>query len=223
MNIAIVDDEPIFLEIIQNNLQDIVNENIETYSFTSVKDMERTDTIFDFILLDIDMPDCDGIQYSIHHRDVKIVFITSHSSRMKDAFGSNVYGFIEKDDSKEMFCQKMRMVIQEISHMRTIDIKTDIGIYHFQVDDIVYGQYLSNRQISFIVRQKSYIYKGKSLQEFMMMLGDGFYLIDRNTFVNMKHVIGVVNNQVILRDIHQRFTMSARRQTEIKNIFLKRK
>ena len=89
--------------------------------------------------------------------------------------------------------------------------------------DIVYGQYLSDRRISFVVNQKSYIYKGKTFKEFVEMLGDGFYFIDRDTFINMDHVIGIVNNQVILKDIHQKLIISSRRQKEVKDIFLRRK
>ena len=55
------------------------------------------------------------------------------------------------------------------------------------------------------------------------MIGDGFYFIDRDTFINMDHVIGIVNNQVILKDIHQKLIISSRRQKEVKDIFLRRK
>lgn len=41
MNIAIVDDEPIFLEMIQDYLNNITQYEIETYSFISVHDMEK--------------------------------------------------------------------------------------------------------------------------------------------------------------------------------------
>lgn len=223
MNIAIVDDEPIFLEMIQDYLNNITQYEIETYSFISVHDMEKSSVLFDLLLLDIDMPDCDGIEYSKMHRDKKIIFVTNYGMRMKEAFGFNVYGFIEKSDSCELFCEKVMSVIEEIMKERTISLKTDLGMFSFLVKDIVYGQYLSNRRVSFVVDNKVYIYKGKTLQEFVDMLGDGFSLIDRDTFVNMEHVIGVVGNQVILRNIKHRLTTSARRQKEIKELFLRRR
>lgn len=223
MNIAIIDDEPVFLDIIQDYLKTITSYEIETYSFTSIKDLEQSPIPYDLLLLDIDMPDYDGIQYSQTHKDKKIIFVTNYSSRMKEAFGSNVYGFIEKTDTQESFCQEIKKVIEEIQQEKSINLKTDIGIFSFPVKDIVYGQYLSNRRVSFVVNQKLYVYKGKTLQEFMMMLGEGFYLIDRDTFINMDHVLGVVKNQVILRDVKHRLTVSSRRQKEIKELFLRRK
>lgn len=54
MNIAIVDDQQEFLDIIGKTLFDI---DYDVYSFTSVFDMEKTGILFDLVLLDIDMPD----------------------------------------------------------------------------------------------------------------------------------------------------------------------
>ena len=223
MNIVIVDDEPMILNIIQKQLQYIHDKDIETYSFTSIQDMQKARVPIDLLLLDIDMPDCDGITYSKEHRDMKIIFVTSQGQRMKEAFGYNVYGFVEKDHLKEELCQKVIEVIKELKQERTIELKTDLGCFQFYLKDIVYGQYLSDRRISFVVNQKSYIYKGKTFKEFVEMLGDGFYFIDRDTFINMDHVIGIVNSQVILRDIHQKLIISSRRQKEVKDIFLRRK
>ena len=41
MNIVIVDDEPMILNIIQKQLQYIHDKDIETYSFTSIQDMQK--------------------------------------------------------------------------------------------------------------------------------------------------------------------------------------
>ncbi|WP_147573539.1 hypothetical protein [Candidatus Stoquefichus massiliensis] len=51
------------------------------------------------------MPDYDGVHYAQQHLNKYIAFITNQRRRMKEVFGRNVYGFIEKNDNEKGYYQ----------------------------------------------------------------------------------------------------------------------
>lgn len=54
---------------------------------------------YDVIILDIEMPDMDGIEVKERlqwNSKSIIIFVTSHEQRVKETHGLNVYGFVEK-------------------------------------------------------------------------------------------------------------------------------
>ena len=90
ISIGIIDDEQVYLDKIKDIL--ITNfDDIRVYSYNSAS---KIDNDLDFILLDIDMPDTDGIIFSKQHRNYRIVFVTNYDTRIKEAFGPNVYGYV---------------------------------------------------------------------------------------------------------------------------------
>lgn len=74
--------------------------SIEVVSFDSGKALLRYSFDIDILLLDIDMPDVNGIdikeQYQKENKETLIIFVTDHKECMSSAFGVNVYGFVEK-------------------------------------------------------------------------------------------------------------------------------
>ena len=93
IKVAIVDDEQTICDKIKNIL--LKFDDIRTYTYNSLSLLDQE---YDFILLDIEMPDYDGIEYSKKHLDQKIIFISSYDTRYKQAYGPNIYGYITKDN-----------------------------------------------------------------------------------------------------------------------------
>ena len=110
ISIGIIDDEQVYLDKIKDIL--ITNfDDIRVYSYNSAS---KIDNDLDFILLDIDMPDIDGIIFSKQHRNYRIVFVTNYDTRIKEAFGPNVYGYVSKGNLEEELVEKVKEVIEII-------------------------------------------------------------------------------------------------------------
>ena len=69
IKIGIVDDEPVFCNMMKNILLQKFD-NINVYTYSSVNQLDKD---FDFILLDINMPDCDGVEFAKKNEDKKIL------------------------------------------------------------------------------------------------------------------------------------------------------
>ena len=105
LNILIIDDHPSYLEGVSLLLQSIMPRAQIVRSLTGAEAKEllikRTD--FDWILLDINLPDCSGIDLIRHFNDIKllahIVVITSDDDPaiMDLALTLHVSGFLTKD------------------------------------------------------------------------------------------------------------------------------
>lgn len=72
----------------------------------------------DILLLDIEMPEFDGIQLKEYLQEKrsksKILFITSHTESVWDAFGENVYGFLKKPMDEKKFEELMDKMISAL-------------------------------------------------------------------------------------------------------------
>lgn len=219
MKIAIVDDQKEFLEIIYDKVKIL---EYEFFSYTSVYDMEKSHQIHDLILLDIDMPDCNGVDYARKHKDKNIIFITSLSECMKEAFGSNIYGFIEKSDTDERYREIIERTVREIYDEKYITLNTNVGYQDFKLKDIVYIQGYAPRNLSFVYQNNLYNLKGYTLKKLETQLDDCFVYIDRGTLVNKERIENIIGDKIYLNGVVQTFTVSVRRKQKIKELLKQR-
>lgn len=213
MKIAIVDDQIEFLDIIKKRIENL---DYDIYTYISVHDMDKEGIVFDLVLLDIDMPDCDGIAYSKNHKKKNIIFITSREERMKEAFGSNIYGFIEKSDDDQRYIEVIENAIKEIRNEKYIVLKIDGIDKEFLLKDIIYIQFIAQNYISFIYQNEIYTLRGYTMKQLKEMLFNQFEYIDRATLVNKYKIIKLVDNKLYLKGINQKFMISRRRIQSIR-------
>jgi DNA-binding LytR/AlgR family response regulator len=100
MLVALCDDNKIFLEDIHHKLMDYLPAETQYVSFESGDDFLKADIEPDYIFLDIEMPGMDGIELKNRleeaNKRTHIVFLTSYSDRIREAFGNRVIGFLDK-------------------------------------------------------------------------------------------------------------------------------
>ena len=61
----------------------------------------------DFLLLNIDMLNEDITNFLNNNHHLKIIFLTNHILKIKDALGPNIYGCILKKDFEKEFDNKL--------------------------------------------------------------------------------------------------------------------
>lgn len=107
MKIGILDDNQSVIGIIRSAVEDILQSNKiegQIYTYTSYNDMNKgfESSPFDLVFLDINMPDCDGINYAVsvknNHPNTDIAFISSKEERVFDSFKVNPIGFVRKSN-----------------------------------------------------------------------------------------------------------------------------
>lgn len=85
MNIAIVDDEPVFLKQLHNRLREMKLPDCEIHEFTSGRDLLSfyVKGMYEVIILDVEMPDLTGLQTAERIRQIDgsviISFLTNYA------------------------------------------------------------------------------------------------------------------------------------------------
>lgn len=141
MQIAICDDNKVFLDDIHDKLTKLLPEEVEYLRFESGDAFLNADVEPDFLFLDIEMPGTDGITLKDHldgsDKKTRIIFLTNYENRMREAFGNRVIGFLNKpvdiDDLKNITDKILRDIQKRVYEF-------DINNKHVMipVDDILY-------------------------------------------------------------------------------------
>ena len=215
ISIGIIDDEQVYLDKIKDIL--ITNfDDIRVYSYNSAS---KIDNDLDFILLDIDMPDIDGIIFSKQHRNYRIVFVTNYDTRIKEAFGPNVYGYVSKGNLEEELVEKVKEVIEIIKCDYYVTFKVNGIDINIRIDDIIYCQYLGNHIVSIVYHDKKINIKNSSLKKVKEVLNEYFIEISQDIIINKHRIINFEDRYVYLDGINSKFEVSVRKRKLVRKSF----
>lgn len=215
ISIGIIDDEQVYLDKIKDIL--ITNfDDIRVYSYNSAS---KIDNDLDFILLDIDMPDIDGIIFSKQHRNYRIVFVTNYDTRIKEAFGPNVYGYVSKGNLEEELVEKVKEVIEVIKCDYYVTFKVNGIDINIRVDDIIYCQYLGNHIVSIVYHDKKININNSSLKKVKEVLNEYFIEIRQDIIINKHRIINFEDRYVYLDGINSKFEVSVRKRKLVRKSF----
>ena len=215
ISIGIIDDEQVYLDKIKDIL--ITNfDDIRVYSYNSAS---KIDNDLDFILLDIDMPDIDGIIFSKQHRNYRIVFVTNYDTRIKEAFGPNVYGYVSKGNLEEELVEKVKEVIEVIKCDYYVTFKVNGIDINIRIDDIIYCQYLGNHIVSIVYHDKKININNSSLKKVKQVLNEYFIEISQDIIINKHRIINFEDRYVYLDGINSKFEVSVRKRKLVRKSF----
>lgn len=218
IKIGIIDDQPSWLAIINDKLKAHYQE-VTLFLYHSVKEV---DCDLDFILLDIDMPDVDGIEFSKRNLNTKIIFITNYDTRIKEAFGPNVYGYISKSNLENELYNKMDEMIALIKDNYIVNFNVHGQEISVRINDIIYCQFLGGRIVSIVHNNKNLMIKNVTLKKVREKLDDRFIQINRDTIINKNKIVDFQNDNVYLDGINNRFEVSVRNRILVKRIFFEK-
>ena len=215
ISIGIIDDEQVYLD----KIKDILITNFDDIRVDSYNSASKIDNDLDFILLDIDMPDTDGIIFSKQHRNYRIVFVTNYDTRIKEAFGPNVYGYVSKGNLEEELVEKVKEVIEVIKCDYYVTFKVNGIDINIRVDDIIYCQYLGNHIVSIVYHDKKININNSSLKKVKEVLNEYFIEISQDIIINKHRIINFEDRYVYLDGINSKFEVSVRKRKLVRKSF----
>lgn len=221
IQIAIVDDDKTYCDELVSFCKSKMEEkcipfNIEAYESGNIFLDQRKCKHFHGIFLDVEMEGQDGIAVKeILEREEDetcIIFVSSHTEIMQEAFGKNVYAFLEKP----VDIGKIEKVLNKIIHVHCLSKKIYIPMDNIEIGtnkskrkiiakDILYitsnhvytDIYMSNGECLYTIR-KSLCEWEAELTEF-----NGFYRIHRSYLIHMKHIKKIKYRKVIMSNNQQ--------------------
>lgn len=229
LRIAILDDDKFFIKKVCKIIDMISSlDEIDYRIFCFLNEssfFKACDEIyFDIILLDIELPNIDGIRIGERLREDKnnsiIIYVTAHKEYMIKSFGLNVFGFIIKDEIDTKLEYVLNKLIKYLLDKRLIYFKTEDGIFYVEVKEILYFRY-SNRKIYLCIeKEKERIIYEHSLKSIIKKYNlINFVQPNSQYLVNLKHIKNITNKILEIADKNKFISITPRRVKYIMKCF----
>lgn len=207
MKILIVDDERVFADRLNQYVIKICADCQITAEVKVTEDpgfLLQNSKSFDVILLDIEMPECSGIELALELNKQKsdsekpyIIFVTNRDSLVFEALKQQPYSFIRKSHPEELEpCLKRLARLCEKSDYYSI--KTGRDIVRLSLNDIYY-----------LEKQKNYVFyhtergsfpERTTIDKKSDLLQKGFLRTHIGYMVNIRHIEKISSAEIILSD-----------------------
>ena len=222
--IAVCDDEQIFINDAVAKLKG-QSEQCEISEYTSGEELLDSSLDFNIIFLDIEMTGINGINtaFSLRERkyDGMIIFLTSHTEFMPDAFKVKAFRFLDKPLDDDKFNEAFTEAKKEILNTEHILISDRSGKkVYLKLTDIVYLEAYGDR--TYIYGKTGSVYDtDKPLKYWKEQIGsEHFYQIHKSFIVSYLYVSVILkNNQVVMKGIKQPLDISRRNTVPFRNGF----
>lgn len=186
VKIAIIDNNEQFLKETKKLLENL-NMSYDIYLFNSGYKFLKKAYLFNYVCLDIEIHDIDGILLSKKLRalPIKIIFITNHIEKMIDSFGVNVDKFILKNDYERIL---KSYFISENNNQNILTFNVSNKTIFIHIENIVLIEYIL-KDLQIILNNGHIInIKERSLKSIENDLNSSFYKINRSTLINTNYV-----------------------------------
>lgn len=207
MRFAICDDEQTAIDLLQDQFDQRPELAIEHDAYTSGEALlaaYKNGARYDALFIDMEMGGMNGIDTANAIRalddEVIVVYVTSYTRYMKQAFGHNVLDFVEKSQLDTDLPHAIDTVARELARRRlSLSISDNKKTVHLYYDEIFYiesvGHYLEFHTKDTVYRSRS------SLSQFEATLTPGIFARAHKGFlVNLEHVGAVNAADITLRD-----------------------
>lgn len=207
MRFAICDDEQTAIDLLQDRFDLRSELAIEHDAYTSGEALlaaYKNGARYDALFIDMEMGGMNGIDTANAIREIDeqviIIFVTSHTRYMKQAFGHNVLYFVEKAHLDTDLAHAIDVVMRELARRRlSLKINDNKKTLHLYYDEIFYiesvGHYLEFHTKDTVYRTRSTL-----LQLEATLMPGIFARAHKGFLVNLEHVRAVNAADITLRD-----------------------
>lgn len=234
MDVLICDDEPLATERLARLVIQLGHQVVATASHGEQAIELADEHQPDVVLLDIQMPEMDGLSCAQHLRELDpmpaIVFCTAYDEHALDAFKSQAEGYLLKPVMQQELQQVLdhltKLTQAQLSHIKQkenmeelnikrhqITAKTYRGVELVPLENIYY--FLADQKYVTVRHKNGSVLIDETLKDLEHEFADQFIRIHRNALVSIDYLEGleVINTgqyQVRCRELEERLAVSRR-------------
>lgn len=195
--IAICDDEQNQIEYLMSMVDKWANKNrhiVEIKTYSSAKSFlfdYCNEKDFDILLLDIEMPEMNGVELAKAIRKenstVQIVFITGYYEYFSDGFDVSALHYLIKPADERKLMPVLDRAVNNLNYrQRSVLLTSPNGDVKVSLADI---QYIESQNVYIEVHTVKGVYRSRiSLAKFAEQLDETFIKVHRSYIVGLKHV-----------------------------------
>lgn len=228
IRIAVCDDQEIVCDTMIRQISDMSRGAWKAEKYISGRKLVEDDKTYDIILLDIDMPDLNGIETAkeIRKKDkrVKIIYITNYGGYAGYAFGVHAFGYLLKPVKEKELKEQILEAVQYLNeeHKKTeLELHTIGGLIRIPAEEIFFFEYM-DRKLFVYTERGVYIEKEKISNCNEKMAPYGFAMPHKSFVVNLKKIQMIKGNEITLSD-GKKIPLSQKKSREFRetlNVYL---
>ena len=175
--------------------------DLSVTSETSAQSVCAQDRAFDIAILDIEMPDTDGLRLSEYlmqkNANVTIIILTAHMKYLDNAMRINVFRYFSKPLDPERFFRGMTEAVEKCRLAgKTILVEADKRVLRLRTSEILYIETQKNGSM-IVTRAARYNTKKKTQEwEQEIALPNVFVYSHRSFLVNLQNVISLGKDSI---------------------------
>ncbi len=206
MRIAVCDDETTWIEQTKKRLEQVyVSLDLLVETFSSGKALlERMNCVsFDLVILDIEMPEMDGLQVARSLRSMgfttEIVFLTSHVEYALKGYEVQALRYLTKPVDAEKLGEIVQYLLEKEKKQKKIIIQSEGETVSLLLSEICYLE-SQNHDVLFRTEKGTWKTRGK-MGDYEKEYGAyGFVRIHRGFLVNLAYVTRMKEREIYLTD-----------------------
>lgn len=174
------------------------------YAYDNGKDLLLEKIFFNFIFLDIDMPELNGIDLAkkirCRNKKAKIIYVTGYSQYLHHAFGVHAFSYLIKPVSEEEVHKRIAEAMEYFkaeAEKPVFSLKTTEGVVRIRPEKIYYFEFFM-RKIRIVTSEGEYKMDGTMYQLLEQLKDHGFASPHKSFIVNLYHVKKIIGYEVYL-------------------------
>lgn len=232
IQIAVCDDDKNILELITGATKQVLADMkvpcaVECFCSVAPLKKRMKQKQFNLLLLDVDMPDEDGIHFGIavktQANSPDIIYISQCENRVYESFLARPIGFVRKQYFLSDMSNIMKLYVSTLRRKKTqtVCVKTRDGFLNVDAGDIIYVESWLNKQEMHLKSRKEPVElnsKMATLEEMLMTLN--FIRIHKSYIVNYRYIARLDRTSVTLSDGTE-LPLAQRRYKEVCSEYIK--
>lgn len=222
MRIAICDDDKVMCDEICKKINQY-NCNYYIDLFRGGMDLLNIDKIYDIVFLDIEMSGIDGMETASllrqKNNNEHIIFLTSHSEFMQEAFKVKAFRYLNKPIKQEELIEALNAAEKEIISNEKIAIYEKNKVHIIDMNNIIYFESFGDG---------TYVYTKDEIYESIKPLkywGDivekeSFFQVHKSFLISLKYIRNIENSSVQMQYCKHLIPVSRRKFPILKKTFL---
>lgn len=213
--IAICDDDEKIQKLLNFNCENYYKEKSQKVfiaNFSTGEELLASNQKFDYILLDVEMYNLNGVEVAEKIRetdiDTMIVIISSYPKYKNRAYSAHVFDYLDKPLSKaKIFTlfDELERYLSKKTEKTYISFKTINGIIKLDRDDITYLECYDRKIVIHTNKKKYYVYE-KISKLAKQLEKHNFIFPHRSYVVNMSYVEKIEGNDIFLSTLENNNT-----------------
>ncbi len=207
LNIAVCDDNKLFLEKFAETVSSLIKEEHNIIKFTNPNDLlhrieDYSDDSIDIVITDIEMPGLNGLNMAKElktlHPRIQFIFVTNYTEYIQEVFAVNPIYYILKPVDETKLAEALKKAIEQLSESdkKCFNVTSKNKILRIRYDEIKYIESYSRKIIIHETKRNTELLM--KLDDFEKELPPYFLRIHKSYSVNMNMIRSINNNLIEL-------------------------